>query len=179
MEKFQWADGERVCPTCGQAMPAEKVQAAREAEEQRFEAEKKAKLGEIRQRGAEAAQEVETLTAALTKLDAEIAETAAKTAEAQQRRDAVSEEVKSYPQAPEYGSNPRVGELRQQIAELQAKMSKSPEEKVAGLIERRAELQAKMDEKKAVIARRDAGIETEKRIAELEQQQKDIGAALA
>ena len=178
-EKFQWADGERVCPTCGQAMPAEKVQAAREAEEQRFEAEKKAKLGEIRQRGAEAAQEVETLTAALTKLDAEIAETAAKTAEAQQRRDAVSEEVKSYPQAPEYGSNPRVGELRQQIAELQAKMSKSPEEKVAGLIERRAELQAKMDEKKAVIARRDAGIETEKRIAELEQQQKDIGAALA
>ena len=178
-EKFVWADGERVCPACGQALPEEKVQAAREAEEKRFNVEKKAKLDDIKQRGAEATQEVEALTAALDGLDATIKETAKRTEEAQQRRDAVSEEIKSYPTAPDFGSNPRIEELRRQIAELQAKMSESPEEKVEALMRRRAELQVQMDEKKAIIARRDAGIETEKRIAELEQQQKDIGVALA
>ena len=91
----------------------------------------------------------------------------------------MSEEIKSYPTAPDFGSNPRIEELRRQIAELQAKMSESPEEKVEALMRRRAELQVQMDEKKAIIARRDAGVETEKRIAELEQQQKDIGVALA
>ena len=178
-EKFVWADGERVCPACGQALPEEKVQAAREAEEKRFNVEKKAKLDDIKQRGAEATQEVEALTAALDGLDATIKETAKRTEEAQQRRDAVSEEIKSYPTAPDFGSNPRIEELRRQIAELQARMSESPEEKVEALMRRRAELQVQMDEKKAIIARRDAGIETEKRIAELEQQQKDIGVALA
>lgn len=178
-EKFIWADGERVCPACGQALPEEKVQAAREAEEKRFNVEKKAKLDDIKQRGAEATQEVEALTAALDGLDATIAETAKRTEEAQQRRDAVSEEIKSYPTAPDFGSNPRIEELRRLIAELQAKMSESPEEKVEALMRRRAELQVQMDENKAIIARRDAGVETEKRIAELEQQQKDIGVALA
>ena len=178
-EKFIWADGERVCPACGQALPEEKVQAAREAEEKRFNVDKKAKLDDIKQRGAEATQEVEALTAALDGLDATITETAKRTEEAQQRRDTVSEEIKSYPTAPDFGSNPRIEELRRQIAELQARMSESPEEKVEALMRRRAELQVQMDEKKAIIARRDAGIETEKRIAELEQQQKDIGVALA
>lgn len=178
-EKFMWADGERICPTCGQAMPEEKVVEARAAEEKRFTSEKKAKLDDIKKRGAEAAQDVETLTAALNELDREIEDTAKHSDEAQQRRDAVSEEIKSYPTAPDFGSNPRVEELRKQIAELQAKMSESPEEKAEALLERRAELQAQMDEKKAIIARRDAGNETEKRITELEQQQKDIGAALA
>lgn len=178
-ERFVWVDGERICPTCGQALPEAKVQAAREAEEKRFNAEKKAKLEDIKRRGADAAQEVESFTAALDGLDVTITEMTNRTEEAKQRRDAVSEEIKNYPTAPDYRENSRVEELRKQIAELQAKMIESPEEKVAELIERRAELQAQMDEKKSIIARRDAGVETEKRIAELEQQQKNIGVALA
>lgn len=178
-EKFTWVDGERICPTCGQAMPAEKIAEAREAELNRFNAEKKAKLDDIKRRGAEAAQDVETLTAALGQIDTEIEETAKKTEDAQRRREKVSEEIKAYPEAPDYSVNPRIEELRKQIAELTAKQSESPEEKVLALMERRSELQKQMDEKKAIIARRDAGIETEKRIAELERQQQEIGAALA
>lgn len=178
-ERFVWADGERICPTCGQALPEAKVQEAREAEEKRFNAEKKAKLDDIKRRGADAAQEVESLTAELDGLDVTITEMTNRTEEAKQRREAVSEEIKNYPTAPDYRENSRVEELRKQIAELQAKMSESPEEKVAELIERRAELQTQMDKKKSIIARRDAGIDTEKRIAELEQQQKNIGVALA
>ena len=178
-EKFQWAEGERICPTCGQALPEEKIAEARAAEEQRFASEKKAKLDEIKRRGAEAAQEVETLTAALSDLDREVEDTAKRSNEAQQRRDAASEEIKAYPVAPDYSVNPHIEELREQIKELQAKQSESPDEKVLALMQRRAELQTQMDEKKAIIARRDAGIETEKRIAELERQQQEIGAALA
>ena len=65
------------------------------------------------------------------------------------------------------------------IAELQASVEQAPEDKVASLMERRVELQMQVDKKKELLARRDAGKETAKRIITLEQQQKDVGVALA
>ncbi len=167
------------CPMCGQEYPPEKIQEIHERVSKEFLEKKRADLKDVKARGTDKAKEVESLTDMLEKIDTEMTELEARVNDAQQRRDTVSSEIMAYPQNPNYGSNPRLDELRQQIADLQAKMSESPEEKISALMHRKTELQTKVDEKKAIIARRDAGLETEKRIAELERQQKDIGIALA
>lgn len=179
-EQFTLAEDEsRVCPTCGQALPEEMVREARESARKRFETEKSAKLESIKQRGSDAAKEVEELAKALEKIDADIAEMAERIERQQARRDEVSEALKSYPAAPDYSVNPRVVEIGKAIAELQTKLKESPEEKVAELMQRKAELQAKLEEKRAILARRDAAQATKQRIAELEEEQKDVGVALA
>ena len=51
------ADIATICPTCGQAIPEEKVQAAREKAQQAFAYERRTKLESIKQRGLEKAKE--------------------------------------------------------------------------------------------------------------------------
>ena len=178
-ETFTWADGERICPTCGQPMPEEKVQEAKEAEQLRFNSEKKLKLEQIKRDGADAARGVEILTDKVEKLDAEIKDTDARVQAAQQRREEVSELIKAYPAEPDFSVNARIEEIHQQVNDLKAQQTESPTEKIALLTERKTELRQQLEEKRALLAKRDAGAETEKRIVELETQQRDKGIELA
>ena len=177
-EQFVWQDGERICPTCGQAMPEEKVQAIKAAEQARFEADKKARLAEIAQKGADAAKEVEYLTTQLAEIDAALKQAEEQSETAKAERDSVNHDLLRFPAAPDFDGNEHLTDLKRQIAVLKAKQAETPDEKVAGLLRRKAELQGQIEAKRAVLAKRDAGIETRKRISELEQKQKDIGAAL-
>lgn len=178
-ETFTWSDGERICPTCGQPMPEGKVQEAKEAELRRFNAEKKAKLEQIKRDGADAARGVAEIEEKIRKLDAEIEETEGRVKEAQQRREEVSELIKQYPAEPDFSVNSRIEEIRQQVNDLKAKQAESPTEKIALLTARKNELQQQLDEKRALLAKRDAGAETGKRIEALEAQQRDKGVELA
>lgn len=177
-EKFQWADGERVCPTCGQPMPAEKVQEARETEEKRFNAEKKARLSEIKEKGTVAAADIERETKALADAEKDIAEAESKLKEAEEKRQHVSEALKAYPAEPDYTQEPRIEQLRAQIRELTAAREETPDEKIAGLQERRAELVETISKHRAILAKVEQGKIAAARVKELEAQQEEQGAKL-
>ena len=89
------------------------------------------------------------------------------------------EKIKAMPTEPDYSTEPRIAELHSKIDELKAAQKESPNEKVLEYEQRKAELQAIVDRNRAILARRDAGLETEKRIQDLECQQQEKAARIA
>ena len=168
-----------VCPTCGQAIPEERLEAARAAAQQNFAAERKAKLESIKQRGTEKAKEIDEAETALKNVEAEIEDLMLKVSEAAERRDEVSERIKAYPKEPDYTTNPRIEEIRNQIAELRKAQEKPPEEKIAQLEKRKQELEENQRRHREVLAKRDAAIQTQMRITTLEAKQKEYGQRVA
>ena len=168
-----------VCPTCGQAIPEDRVEAARAAAQQSFAAERKKKLESIKQRGTDVSKEIEDGEAALKNVESEINDLILKVSEAAERRDAVSDLIKQYPKEPDYSVNPRIEEIRNQVADLRKAQEKSPEEKIAQLEERKRELEESLRRHREVIAKRDAAVQTQMRITTLEAQQKEYGQRVA
>lgn len=178
-EQFVWDESQTVCPTCGQVLPQERIEEVREEAKRKFDESKKARLDEIKQRGVDKAQEVKLLADELAQIEEEAKSISKKCETATETRNKASDELKAYPAEPDFSVNPRIAELREKVAEMQKENEKSPEEEIANLILRRSELQGQIDAKRAILAKRDAGLETEKRIAELETQQKAKGIEMA
>lgn len=168
-----------VCPTCKQPLPMAMVMAAVEEARKTFDASRKATLADIKRRGTDKGAEVTRLTEAVARNEAEVATLEQQLKVAEAERDAAYEKIKAMPTEPDYSTEPRIAELRQQIEELKTEQKSSPDEKIKGYEARKAELREMLDRNRAVLARRDAGIETEKRIADLEQQQKDKASRIA
>ena len=99
--------------------------------------------------------------------------------EAAAARDVAYEAIKAAPTEPDYSAEPRIAQIRAQIADLKSEQKESPDAKIAAYERRKAELNAIIERNRAILAKRDAGLETEKRIAELEQQQKDMAARVS
>lgn len=178
-KRFLYDEGDPNCPACGQPIPEEAKKAARDKAEKLFLADKKNKLDEITRSGTDVSQEIETLNESIAEAAKELETAEQRVREAAERRDVANAKLQAYPAQPDYSINPRIAEVSALIAELQASVEQAPEDKVASLTERRVELQMQVDKKKELLARRDAGKETAKRIIALEQQQKDVGVALA
>ena len=170
--KFQYDEGDPNCPACGQPIPEETKKAARDKAEKLFQADKKNQLDEITRRGTDVSLEIVTLKKSLAEAAKELETAEQRAREAEERRDAANAKLQAYPAQPDYSINPRIAEVSALIAELQASVEQAPEDKVASLMERRVELQMQVDKKKELLARRDAGKETEKRIITLEKKQK-------
>lgn len=178
--KFAWTDTDetRTCPTCGQQMPEEVVQAAKQAAQERFNAEKTRLMADIKQRGSEAAADLKREQETLSEWTQTMQDATKRLEEAQTRRDKVSQAIKEYPTFPDYDSDRRIEDLKNKIIELQAKLKKAPETKVAELLDRKEELKRKLADKQAILARAASGEETKKRITQLEAEQKESGAKL-
>ena len=168
-----------VCPTCKQPLPMTMVMEAVEEARKTFDAERRATLADIKQRGTDKGAEVTRLTEAVARNEAEVATLEQQLKAAEAERDAAYEKIKAMPSEPDYSTEPRIAELRQQIEELKAEQKSSPDEKIRGYEARKAELREILERNRAILARRDAGLETEKRIADLEQQQKDKASRIA
>lgn len=168
-----------VCPTCGQQLPPDQVEAAREKARTDFATQRKEKLDGIKQRGGEKAKEVEAAQAEIEKIKAEIAEHKAAAEAAAKRRNEASEAIKAYPAEPDYSVNPAIEEIRAQIKALRAAQEETPDEKVARLERAKAEKLDSLKRHREVLARRDAGLQTEERIKALEAQQKEYGGRIA
>lgn len=161
-----------VCPTCGQPLPAQMVDAAKAKAEQS----KQERMARVREKGKAAASEVESLTDSASKSKAEIERLSEVVSCSAKERDEAFKAVSEYAQDPDYTLEPRIAELEEQIKGLNAEQKASPDEKIRGLEERKSEIQAILDRNRAVLARRDSMEDITKRIAQLEQQQKDFGA---
>lgn len=138
------------------------VMAAIEEARKTFDAARKATLADIKQRGTDKGAEVTRLTEAVARNEAEVATLEQQLKAAEAERDAAYEKIKAMPTEPDYSTEPRIAELRQQIEELKAEQKSSPDEKIKGYEARKAELREILDRNRAVLARRDVGIETEK-----------------
>lgn len=168
-----------ICPTCKQSLPEDMIQAAIEEARKTFDLARKTALEDIKQRGTEKGAEVSRLTEAIARNVEEIAALEKQVEQAAAERDEAYEKIKAMPTEPDYSTEPRIAELREQIDGLRKEQQASPDEKINGYIARKAELNEILERNRAILARRDAGIETEKRIVELEQQQKEKAARVA
>lgn len=177
--KFSPSSTDGICPTCKQPLPESMIQAAIDEACKSFDAEKKAKLLDIKKRGTDKGAEIARLEESVARNEAEVAALQDQLAKADAERDAAYEKIKAMPTEPDYSSEPRIAELRGKIEELKAAQKESPGEKIAAYEQRRAELQEIVNRNRAILARRDAGIETEKRIQDLERQQQEKATRIA
>ena len=176
---FGWNTENNVCPTCGQALPEDQVAEKKVEAEKKFMADKIERLNRMKAEGIEKKKEVEQVVEFLKALDMEIEQTKAKLEAAEKELAAAKAELDAYPASPDFDSNPRLAEIRAEIRKLQEAAEKAIKPDTSGYESRKAALLAQMEEKRAILARRDAGIETEKRIKVLEEQQEAKGAEMA
>lgn len=177
--KFEPPTDDGICPTCKQALPAEMIQAAIDEARKVFDEARKSALASIKQQGLDKAAEITRLTDAIARNEAEENTLKAKVEQAMAERDSAYEKINAAPTEPDFSTEPRIAELKQQIDALKAEQAASPDEKISALEGRKSELSAIVSQKRAILARRDAGKETEKRIADLERQQKDAAARVS
>lgn len=177
--RFVPPETDGICPTCKQPLPEDIIHAAIDEARKAFDAEKKAKLLDIKKRGTDKGAEITSLEESVERNGAEIADLEKQLTTAEAERDAAYEKIKAMPTEPDYSSEPRIAELLGKVEELKVAQKESPSEKIAEYEYRKAELQAIVDRNRAILARRDAGLETEKRIQDLERQQQEKAARIA
>lgn len=162
------------CPYCGQHLPDDKIQAAQE----RAEAVKKSKLNKIREEGKKITETVDYFENYIADMEKEVSEAEKRVSNAIAERDEIFGKLNQIGTV-DYSAEPRIAELESQIEAAKAEQKSSPDENILALEKRKNELLAKVEEKRAIIAKRDSGLETEKRIAELEAEQKELGAQVS
>ena len=176
---FTAPDTPTVCPTCGQPLPEEQVQAAIEKARADFAAKRSADLQRIRQDGKQAAEKVNGFRPQIEELEKSIPDLEEAASLAAGYRDDAYKALEDYPAEPDYTGSERLAELKQKAAALREEQKASPDEKIGQLMERKEELRATIKRHQEVLARRDLAVQTEARIAELEQQHKAKGEEVA
>ncbi len=164
-----------VCPTCGQSIPEEQYAQAVEKAQAEYESRKKASLQEITRRGNAAKKDCEVWTQRVNERAAESTQADERVKQAQAEMDAAQTAKSAMPAAPDYEENPRYAELTQQLADLRANVQDAPEEKIARLRERQEELREQNKRAASVLSQASLMVDIDKRIATLEQQQREYG----
>lgn len=163
------------CPACNQPLPAEIIEQSRRYFEQR----RREKLSDIKQRGQDVALEIQQLEEAI-KADCELKDRLEGDVKSRiSERDMFAQRLQALSAEPDYSSEPRIAELGRQIVELKEAIETSPDAKISSLEERKAELTAIVERNRAILARRDAGLEIEKRISELADCQHKLGIRIS
>ena len=164
---------ESICPACGQALAEDAVAAARE----QAAAARREALQSIREQGLRAAEKVSATQQAVETIEAETAACEQRMHKALADRDAAYERLQAYPPF-DGAQDSRIRELTAQLDEAKVAAA-SPEDAIQGYLRRREELQDIAERGRAVLARRDARLATEQRIAALEAQHKEYGSRLS
>ncbi len=171
----QWDEGQELCPTCGQSLPTERVQALREA----FNQSKSQKKENINRRGQACSQTI------LQGLDYKICEAQNKLTEATAVINDTVERINNLQQSvteqPVFEASDEYTNLQQRIDALRAK-----EMNLDGSMDEVKKIQAEKIHKIAAeiqnlhmrIARVQAAAESQARIAELEKEKRDKAAEL-
>lgn len=172
MTKRQQVAVSDTCPTCGQPLPAERVDEIKRA----AEASRRSELLTLAERGKQAAAEVDRLKQARDEAEQNAAELDTRVQAAQKARDAALAAVKDFPTEPDFAADKALSEAYNALNEARASQAGDPDEKVRELTERKRELLAKIDEKNRVLAQRDIMEDTKKRIEMHEARQRELGA---
>ncbi len=174
--QFASPDVPTVCPTCGQEMPAEKIDEMIAKAKATFEAEKQDKLAEINKRGQELKRQYTAYAQALTDAQEAHAQAVKQCADAKAAAEAAEQELEAFPATVEFEGDSQLAEMAERLNEL--KNSQSPDrqgENLKQLEHRKNGLQECIDRARAVIAAKEQADQIDKRIAELEAMQTELG----
>ena len=198
-EEWQFDENSTICKSCGQVLPADRIEQiktdfeARKANEKEtlkkrlenakddFAIRKNSSLEEIKAKGFEQKHIIEDLTAKNEALQAEIESNRKAETDSMARKNQIEKQLSELPDKPDMSQNKeyhqkkaRYDELEKQIASLKDSTSAADTFK-----EERKALVAELDSVKAVIAKASKNVEIEERIGELEAEQKEVGQKVA
>ena len=174
--QFVLPDVPTICPTCGQEMPAEKIDETIAKAKAAFDCEKQDKLSEINKRGQELKRQYADYAQALTKAQEDHAQAKKQYAEAKAAADAAEQALAVLSPTVDFAGDAQLAEMTERLNEL--KSSQSPDmqdENLKQLEHRKNGLQERIDRARAVIAKREQAEQIDKRIAELEAMQTELG----
>lgn len=161
----EWT-GETVCPTCGQALPAEQI----EESKSKFNIWKSEKLEEIKEAGSEVSESV------IAKLEEELAEVSNKlatTEESKQMLEELKQTLASKMIQPDFASTEKYNNIISKLNIERAKLdnlAESAKERNAGLVVEEQELKNKIAGINTELAKFDLAKQQKERIAELNTQ---------
>lgn len=185
-EEFTIGEFDTTCPTCGQSIPEDQVNAKIEEMKANFEKDKKERLNKIQIQLEQNVTEGKALKAntdeiqvRLQELENELKQKLDKANEVVAQIQEIELELAKPIPEPNYEDFPEYTELMQKIEALKAELDKPIEDKSSELLARKTEIQAKIDECKGLLTGK---AETEKkktRIEQLKAEEKRIANLIA
>ena len=171
----QWDHGQETCPSCGQTLPADRIEELRAA----FNEEKSKQKAQINTRGqACSSDKIAAEEARIEDAKAKISATEQKLKECQQRIENLRE---SLTEAPAFETTEAYLEITNRINDLKAKLqagSGAPDETAKVYEEKLQAVKKEIQSVTMRIAQSRAAKDSQKRVAELEQELRDTSAAL-
>lgn len=200
-EEWQFDENSTICKSCGQTLPADKIEQikadfeARKAKakadvqkrladaKDRFVVQHNSDLEEIKAHGFKQKDIIENLTAKNEALQAEIVALKKQEQAALARQNELAKQLEELPTEADYSQNAEYAKLKARHDEVLAEIAKADslgqDELIAQFEDEKKELQAELDSVKAEIAKASKNVEIEERISKLEAEQKEVGQKVA
>ena len=198
-EEWQFDENSTICKSCGQVLPADKIEqikaefevrkakAKADSEEKLHTAKtnfillKEEGLGIIKKKGFEQKHIIEDLTAKNEALQAEIETLKKQEQDALAKQNELSKQLEELPAEADYSQNAEYVKLktRHDEAKAQIESMKSSTDAADTFKAEKETLIAELDSVKAEIAKASKNVDIEERIGELEAEQKEVGQKVA
>ena len=198
-EEWQFDENSTICKSCGQVLPADKIEQikadfeARNAKakadakkrledaEGNFVVQHNSNLEEIKAKGFEQKHLIEDLTAKNETLQAEIETLKKQEQEALVKQNELSKQLEELPSEADYSQNAEYVKLKTRHDEVTAQIDsmKSSTDAADTFKAEKETLVVELDSVKAEIAKASKNVEIEERIGELEVEQKEVGQRVA
>lgn len=198
-EEWQFDENSTICKSCGQTLPADKIEQIKADFEQRkanakakaeqelnyqrnkFDEQKKAALERIKTAGFEEKHLIEDLTAKDEALQAEISELMIKSTAILGKRGVLEKQLEEIPTEADYSKNAEYVKLKARHNEVTAKIEsmKSTTDATDTFKEERKALVNELESVKYEIAKASKNVEIEERIGALEKEQREVGQKVA
>lgn len=198
-EELQFDENSTICKSCGQVLPADKIEQIKADFEARkakakadseshlddmrvsFAKKRKEALEDIKAKGFEQKHIIEELTAKNEALQAEIETLKKQEQEALAKQNELSKQLEELPKEADYSQNAEYVKLKARHDEVTAQIEsmKSSADATDTFKAEKETLVAELDSVKAEIAKASKNVEIEERIGELEAEQKDVGQKVA
>lgn len=200
-EEWQFDENSTICKSCGQVLPADKIEQIKaefEARKAKAKADAEQRLADAKERfvtvrdydlkkisddGFKQRDLIVKLTDDNAKLQAEIESLKKQEQEALANQNELSKQLEELPAEADYTQNAEYVKLKARhdavVAEIAKADSLGHDELMAQFDEEKKELLAELDSVKAEIAKASKNVEIEERIGELEEEQKEVDQKVA
>lgn len=199
--KWVFDDSTTVCSLCGQKLPDDKIEQIKADFEARKEKAKEdlfrkladakrnfveqtnSNMENIKSKGFEQKRIIEDLTKKNAELQQSIESLEKQEQETLAQKEELSKQLSQLPEEADYSQNEEYVKLKAERDEVLAKIEKLESEGADSVVDElkaeKSDLQARLDEANAIIAKASMNVEIDERIAELQEQQKEIGQKVA
>lgn len=200
-EEWQFDENSTICKSCGQTLPADKIEQIKADFEKRkakakadakkrledaegnFVVQHNSNLEEIKAKGFEQKHIIEDLTAKNEQLQAEIESLKKQEQEAIAKQNELSKQLEELPKEADYSQNEEYVKLKARHDEVLAEIAKADslghDELMFQFEEEKKELLAVLDSVRSEISKAYNNVAIEDRIGELEAEQKEVGQRVA